>query len=48
MVVKGSIEEPIIKLHREKRDLAESLLSGSDMAGKIAAEDLLGLLRQAE
>ncbi|MBI9092952.1 MAG: DEAD/DEAH box helicase [Desulfobacterium sp.] len=48
LVVKGSIEEQIIKLHKEKRDLAESLLTGSDMAGKISAEDLLGLLRQAE
>ncbi len=46
LVVKGSIEERIIDLHREKRDLAEGLLSGSDMAGKISAEDLLGLLRQ--
>ncbi len=48
LVVKGSIEEQIIKLHKEKRDLAESLLTGSDMSGKISAEDLLGLLRQAE
>ncbi|ACN13135.1 SWI/SNF helicase family protein [Desulforapulum autotrophicum HRM2] len=46
LVVKGSIEERILDLHREKRDLAESLLTGSDMAGKISAEDLLGFLRQ--
>lgn len=45
LVVKGSIEEQILKLHKEKRDLAQSLLNGSDMAGKISAEDLLGLLR---
>ncbi|MCP4117733.1 MAG: DEAD/DEAH box helicase [Desulfobacteraceae bacterium] len=48
LVVKDSIEEQIIKLHKEKRDLAESLLTGSDMAGKVSAEDLLGLLRQSE
>ncbi|MDD4073450.1 MAG: DEAD/DEAH box helicase [Desulfobacterales bacterium] len=47
LVVKGSIEEQILNLHKEKRDLAESLLTGSDMAGKISAEDLLGLLRHA-
>ena len=46
LVAKGSIEQRILDLHREKRDLAESLLTGSDMAGKISAEDLLGLLRQ--
>jgi SNF2 family DNA or RNA helicase len=45
LVVKGSIEEQILNLHKEKRDLAQSLLDGSDMAGKISAEDLLGLLR---
>jgi superfamily II DNA or RNA helicase len=44
LVVKDSIEEQIIKLHQEKRDLAESLLTGSDMAGKISAKDLLMLL----
>jgi len=47
LVVKGSIEEQILNLHKEKRDLAESLLTGSDMAGKISAEDLPGLLRHA-
>jgi SNF2 family DNA or RNA helicase len=45
LVVKDSIEEQIITLHKEKRDLAESLLTGSDRAGKIRAEDLLGLLQ---
>ncbi|SDU41455.1 DEAD/DEAH box helicase [Desulfobacula phenolica] len=45
LVVKDSIEERIISLHQEKRDLAESLLAGSDMAGKISAADLLSLLK---
>jgi superfamily II DNA or RNA helicase len=45
LVVKGSIEEQILNLHKEKRDLAQSLLTGSDRAGKLSAEDLLGLLR---
>ena len=45
LVVKDSIEEQIPHLHKEKRDLAESLLTGSDKAGKISAEDLLGLLQ---
>ena len=44
LVVKDSIEEKILNLHKAKRDLAENLLSGSDMAGKISANDLLKLL----
>jgi len=46
LVVKGSIEEQIVKLHKEKRDLAEGLLAGSEMAGKMSASALLGLLKR--
>ncbi|MCG8617791.1 MAG: DEAD/DEAH box helicase [Desulfobacterales bacterium] len=46
LVVKNSIEERIMKLHGEKRDLASNLLRGADMAGKISAEELLALLNQ--
>ncbi len=45
LVVKDSIEERIVKLHQEKRDLAQRLLAGSDTAGKLNANDLLKLLR---
>jgi len=45
LVVKDSIEEQIVNLHGEKRDLAESLLSGSEVAGKISASELLELLK---
>ena len=45
MVVKDSIEQQIINLHKEKRELAQNLLSGSDISGKMSAEDLLSLLR---
>ena len=40
LVTRGTIEEKIIALHRKKRDLADSLLDGSDMAGKISAEEI--------
>ena len=46
LVTKGTIEEKIIALHRKKRDLADSLLDGSDMSGKISAEELLRLIRE--
>lgn len=44
-VTTGTIEEKILKLHAEKRDLAQSLLDGSEVAGKIDAEELLRLIR---
>ncbi|SMD08264.1 Superfamily II DNA or RNA helicase, SNF2 family [Desulfocicer vacuolatum DSM 3385] len=46
LVVKGSIEEQIVKLHKEKRDLAQGLLAGGDMAGKMSASELLSLLKE--
>ncbi len=45
LVVKDSIEEQIVALHKQKRDLADSLLEGTDAAGKISARELLGLLQ---
>ncbi len=46
LVTKGTIEEKIVKLHQEKRDLAGSLLEGSDISGKISAEELVKLIRE--
>ena len=44
LVMKDTIEEKIIALHHQKRDLADNLLSGTDVADKLNAEDLLVLL----
>jgi SNF2 family DNA or RNA helicase len=46
LVVKNSIEEQIVDLHKQKRDLADSLLEGTDAAGKVSAKELLGLLQE--
>ncbi|MCF6150196.1 MAG: DEAD/DEAH box helicase [Candidatus Kuenenia sp.] len=46
LVTKGTIEEKIVNLHQQKRELADSLLEGSDMSGKITAEQLLQLIRE--
>jgi len=46
LIVKNSIEEKIVGLHRDKRNLADSLLAGSDVSGSFSASQLLGLLRQ--
>ena len=46
LVVKDSIEEKIVALHRDKRDLAQRLLEGTEVAGKLTADELLALLRK--
>jgi SNF2 family DNA or RNA helicase len=45
MVAKGTIEEKILELHAEKKDLADSLLEGTSRAGKMNVQELLGLLQ---
>lgn len=45
LVTKGTIEEQIVSLHRQKRDLADSLLEGGEISGKIGAVELLQLMR---
>ena len=44
LVTKNTIEEKILELHRQKRDLADSLLDGTDLSGKVSTEQLLALL----
>ena len=41
-----TIEERIVELHRTKRDLADSLLEGTDTSAKLSAEQLLKLIRE--
>jgi len=45
LVCKDTIEEKIVRLHQEKRDLADSLLEGSDISAKMTSDDLLDLIR---
>ncbi len=47
LICKNTIEEKIVKLHQEKRDLAGSLLEGSDISAKMSADDLLDLIRES-
>jgi superfamily II DNA or RNA helicase len=46
LVTEDTIEEKIIALHAEKRDLADSLLDGGDMAAKMDTAALLRLLKE--
>ncbi len=45
LVCKNTIEEKIVRLHQEKRDLAGSLLEGSDISAKMTSDDLLDLIK---
>lgn len=45
MITRGTIEERISQLHTQKRNLADSLLEGTDISGKLTADDLLRLIR---
>ncbi len=46
LVTQGTIEEKIVALHHQKRDLAEQLLEGTGTSGRVSAEDLLRLLQE--
>jgi superfamily II DNA or RNA helicase len=46
LVAKDTIEDKIVSLHHHKRDLADSLLEGTEMSGKISTEELLELIRE--
>lgn len=45
LVTEGTIEQQIVALHGRKRDLADSLLDGGEVSGKLDADALLKLLK---
>ncbi|MEL6263216.1 MAG: DEAD/DEAH box helicase, partial [Cyanobacteria bacterium J06626_6] len=45
LVAKGTIEDKIVALHKTKRDLADSLLTGADMSSKVSTDELLSLIQ---
>ena len=48
LVAKDTIEEKIVALHHQKRDLADSLLEGTEMSGQSSPEELLRLLKEGQ
>ncbi len=46
LVAENTIEEKIVKLHQHKRDLANSLLEGSNMSGSMNSADMLKLIQE--
>jgi SNF2 family DNA or RNA helicase len=47
LVIKDSIEERIMSLHRDKRALAEGLFDGEEFGKALSVEELTALLREA-
>jgi SNF2 family DNA or RNA helicase len=45
LIVRDSIEEKILDLHRSKRDLASDLLEGTEVSARLSEDDLLNLIR---
>ena len=45
LIMQESIEERILALHRDKRDLASALLDGAEVAGRLSEDELLALIR---
>lgn len=46
LVSKHTIEEKIIRLHENKRELAENILAGTDLSHKLTGKDLLEMIRR--
>ncbi len=45
LISEGTIEQQMLSLHREKRELVDALLSGADSAGKMTTAQLAALIR---
>jgi len=45
LVAKDTIEEQILALHAEKRELVNSILEGTDTAGSLSTSELVDLIR---
>ncbi len=45
LIMQDSIEERIVRLHRDKRDLASDLLEGTETSARLSEEELLDLIR---
>jgi len=44
LIMQDSIEERIVRLHRDKRDLASDLLDGAETAGRLSEDELIQLI----
>ncbi len=48
LVAKDTIEDKIVELHKHKRDLANNLLEGGELTGKLSIEEMMALIRDMD
>jgi SNF2 family DNA or RNA helicase len=46
LITQNTIEDKIVELHQQKRDLAASLLEGTDSTGSLSLDDMMNLLKE--
>ena len=46
LVAQGTIEEQILEMHADKRELVAGVLDGTDRAAKMNTDDLIKLIRE--
>lgn len=47
LIAVGTIDEKILRLHQNKRSMADALLQDADLFNQISADDVMRLLREA-
>ena len=47
LITSNTIEEKIVQLHGKKRDLADGLLDGTDISGRISTSELISLINSS-
>jgi SNF2 family DNA or RNA helicase len=47
LIAAGTIEEKIIRLHQNKRSMADALLQDADLFTQVSADDIVRLLRES-
>ena len=45
LITKNTIEEKILDLHHTKKNIADSLLEGTNISNKLTRDDLIELLK---
>src|SRR5690606_21377059 len=48
LIARGTIEEKVLSLHAEKRELADAVLAGGDASGRLSTADLVALMEGAD
>ncbi len=48
LVARNTIEDKIVQLHEHKRGLADDLLEGSDVSGKMSLDEMISMIREGE